>query len=224
MDTIVKFLPVLLDGTWTTCLLTVGASLLALAMAFATGLARLSRSRLLRAAATLYLEVFRGTSALVQLFWIFFVLPLLGVTFEPMTAGILAIGLNMGSYGSEVVRGAVLAVDKGQWEACLTLNYTRLQALRHVVLPQAVVIMLPAFGNQGIELLKLTSVVSLITISDLTFSAQLVRTATGETFGPFVAILIIYFILASLIAMFVAWLEARMTRMRSGVAIAAGSA
>lgn len=214
MDTLIEFSPVLIKGTLTTILLTLGGSAVALVMAFITGLTRLSRHWYLRVIATIYLEIFRGTSALVQLFWIFFVLPFLGVTLEPMTAGIMAIGLNMGSYGSEVVRGAVLSVDRGQREACVALNYTRFQTMRYVILPQAIPVMLPTFGNQGIELLKLTSVVSLITISDLTFSAQLVRTATGLTLEPFLAILIIYFILSSCIVQLVKLLEKRVARGR----------
>ncbi|MCY4316971.1 MAG: ectoine/hydroxyectoine ABC transporter permease subunit EhuC [Roseovarius sp.] len=214
MDILVEFSPVLVKGTWTTIILTLGGSAVALTMAFITGLTRLSRRLYLRVVATIYLEIFRGTSALVQLFWIFFVLPFLGVTLEPMTAGIMAIGLNMGSYGSEVVRGAVLSVDRGQREACAALNYTRFQTMRYVILPQAIPVMLPTFGNQGIELLKLTSVVSLITISDLTFSAQLVRTASGLTLEPFMAILIIYFILSSCIVQFVKLLEKRMAKGR----------
>ena len=150
----------------------------------------------------------------MQLFWIFFVLPFLGIKLEPMTAGILAIGLNMGSYGSEVVRGAVLAVDRGQREASIALNYSRYQTMRYVVIPQAIPVMLPTFGNQGIELLKLTAVVSLITISDLTFSAQLIRTATGLTLEPFLAIMVIYFILSSCIVQLVSFLEKRLNKSR----------
>lgn len=215
MDVLIEFSPVLIKGTWTTIVLTLGSSAVALVVAFVTGLTRLSRHWYLRVIATIYLETFRGTSALVQLFWIFFVLPFLGVTLEPMTAGILAIGLNMGSYGSEVVRGAVLSVDRGQREACISLNYSRFQTMKHVILPQAIPVMLPTFGNQGIELLKLTAVVSLITISDLTFSAQLIRTATGLTLEPFLAILLIYFILSTCIVQFVALIENRMSKGRT---------
>lgn len=218
METLITYWPVLLSGTTTTIILTIGASCVALVMAFLTGLTRLSRHWPLRLVATLYLELFRGTSALVQLFWIFFVLPLLGLTLEPMTAGILAIGLNMGSYGSEVVRGAILSVDRGQYEAALALNYTRFQTMRRVILPQAIPIMLPSFGNQGIELLKLTAVVSLITISDLTFSAQLIKTSSGETLAPFLAILVIYFILSSIIVQFTRFLEKRTTKGRDSLA------
>lgn len=217
MDVLIEFSPVLIRGTLTTVQLTIGASIVALIMAFITGLTRLSRRWYLRLLATIYLEIFRGTSALVQLFWIFFVLPFLGLTLEPMTAGIFAVGLNMGSYGSEVVRGAVQSVDRGQREACVALNYSRFQTMRYVILPQAIPVMLPTFGNQGIELLKLTAVVSLITISDLTFSGQLIRTATGLTLEPFLAIMIIYFILSSCIVQFVRILEKRASKgMRAG--------
>lgn len=215
MDVLIEFSPVLIKGTWTTILLTLGSSTVALIMAFIIGLTRLSRHWYSRLIATVYLEIFRGISALVQLFWIFFVLPFLGIALEPLTAGIMAIGLNMGSYGSEVVRGAVLSVDRGQREAGIALNYSRFQAMRYPVLPQAIPVILPAFGNQGIELLKLTAVVSLIAISDLTFSAQLVRTATGLTLEPFLAILLIYFVLSTCRVQFVGFLEKRMSKGRT---------
>ncbi len=100
----------------------------------------------LRWLAVAYIEVFRGTSALVQLFWLFFVLPHFGITLAPLNVAILTLGLNVGAYGAEVVRGAVSAVPRGQWEATVALNLTRMQALRRVVLPQAVVSMIPPWA------------------------------------------------------------------------------
>jgi polar amino acid transport system permease protein len=205
------YLGLIVDGAWITVQLTVLGCALALTVAFVAGLGRLSRRWAVRAAATAYIEFFRGTSIFVQLFWAFFVLPLLGVPLSPFQAGVLALGLNVGAYGAEVVRGAILAVPREQREACVALNLTQWQRLRHVILPQAFVLMLPTFGNNAIELLKGTAVVSLISISDMTFQAQVVRLQTGNTAVPFLTILVLYFALSWIISTSVRGLERRLS-------------
>ncbi|MER9215832.1 ectoine/hydroxyectoine ABC transporter permease subunit EhuC [Mesorhizobium sp. M0663] len=190
----------ILQGARVTVEITIAGSLVALPAALLAGLGRLSRAKPIRWISTAYIEFFRGTSVIVQLFWIYFALPLFDVRLSPFQAGSLAIGLNVGAYAAEVVRAAVRAVPKDQLEAAVALNLTRSQSLRHIVLPQAFVIMLPALGNAGIELLKATSIVSLISLADMTFNAQIVRMQTGQTAGPYISILIMYFILASVIA------------------------
>src|SRR5690606_21664414 len=115
-------------------------------LAFAAGIGKLSKFLPVRWLSVVYIEIFRGTSLLVQMFWLFYALPLLGVRLEPTTAGILALGLNIGAYGAEVVRGAILAVPKPQYEAAVALNFTPRYTLWHVALPQAVVEMMPPFG------------------------------------------------------------------------------
>jgi polar amino acid transport system permease protein len=205
------YLGLILKGALVTIELTVLGCALALVMAFVAGLGRLSPRAPLRWLATAYIEFFRGTSVFVQLFWAYFVLPLMGVPITPMQAGVLALGLNVGAYGAEVVRGAVRSVPKEQREACVALNLTRWQCLRHVILPQALVVMLPTFGNNAIELLKATAVVSLISLADMTFQAQVVRAQTGNTAVPFLTILVLYFALASVIAGLVRGLERRLS-------------
>ena len=192
-----QMLPPLLRGARVTLELTVVSAALALPLAFLAGLSRLSRSRVLRAVTTLYVEVFRGTSALVQLFWFFFALPFLGVTLKPFTAGVLALSLNTGAYASEVVRGAVRSIAKEQTEAATALNLTSWQSMRYVVLPQAWIVMLPAFGNSIIELLKVTALVSLVTLQDLSFQAQVFTQSRGHTIEVYALLLVLYFALAS---------------------------
>ena len=201
----------LLDGAWVTIELTVIGCAFALVVAFAAGLGRLSRFFIVRALATIYIEFFRGTSIFVQLFWAYFVLPLMGIPLTPLQAGILALGLNVGAYAAEVVRGAILAIPKEQYEACTALNLTRWQQMRNVILPQAFVLMLPTFGNNAIELLKGTAVVSLISLSDLTFQAQVVRSQTGSTAMPFLTVLLIYFLIATVITYFIRGLERKLS-------------
>ncbi|MES0000878.1 ectoine/hydroxyectoine ABC transporter permease subunit EhuC [Mesorhizobium sp. M0051] len=213
------YLNLILQGAVVTLQLTVMGAALALVMAFVAGLGRLSRFGAIRWLATAYIEFFRGTSGFVQLFFAYFVLPLVGVTLTPLQAGVLALGLNIGAYGAEVVRGAILAIGREQYEACTALNLGRWQGMRHVILPQALLIMLPTFGNNAIELLKATSVVSLISLSDLTFQAQVVRSQTGSTLMPFTTILVIYFILALIISWGVRTLERRLARGLDGVRV-----
>lgn len=202
MQDVLKFTPILIEGTWITIQLTLASAVVALVLSFVIGLARFSKYRTVRWLAVGYLEFFRGTSAIVQMFFMFYVLPLMGVTLSPLAAGVAACGLNLSSYGSEVVRSAVQSVARGQHEAATALNYSTYQKYRYVLVPQAIPVMIPTFGNLLIELLKLTAVASLITISDLTFMAQIIRVQTALTLEPFLVILVIYFVLASVLVGF----------------------
>ncbi len=197
MSSLLELLPPLLRGLTTTLQLTALAGGLALIVALVAGVARTSRNGFIRGIAGFYVEVFRGTSALVQMFWAFFVLPLppFNVSLTPFQAGVLALGLNVGAYGAEVVRGAVLAVPPGQIEAAVALNMPPSLRLRRVVLPQAMVRILPPFGNLLVELIKLTSLASLITLSDLTFQALSLRQTVGRTTEVFGLLLVLYFLI-----------------------------
>lgn len=218
MDMIIEYSPILIQGTITTIKLTLASAALALVVSFIIGLARLSRFWAVRALAVCYLEFFRGTSAIVQMFFMFYVLPLWGVHFSPLLAGILACGLNLGSYGSEVVRSAVQSVGRGQHEAALALNYTTYQRYRYVLVPQAIPVMIPSFGNLSIELLKLTAVASLITINDLTFTAQIIRAQTALTLEPFLVIMVIYFLLSTILVRFTKFVDRKVSKGRNTLA------
>ncbi|MFP5460271.1 MAG: ectoine/hydroxyectoine ABC transporter permease subunit EhuC [Gammaproteobacteria bacterium] len=207
-----ELLPELLRGAWVTLQVAGGGAVLAVASALAAALARMYGPRPLRWLAVGYIEAFRGTSALVQLFWLFFVLPHFGVTLSPMTVGILALGLNVGAYGAEVVRGAIGSVPRGQWEAATALNLGRAQALRRVILPQAFVAMIPPWGNLFIELVKATSLVSLITLSDLAFKAQQLNQNTLRTAEIFGLVMLIYLGISMLVTLCMRKLERRAAR------------
>jgi polar amino acid transport system permease protein len=213
------YIGLILQGALVTLELTVLGSALALVVAFTAGLARLSRFFAVRALATTYIEFFRGTSIFVQLFWVYFVLPFAGVSLSPLQAGVLALGLNVGAYGAEVVRGAVKSVPREQLEASIALNFSRYQRMRYIILPQALPLMLPTFGNNAIELLKGTAVVSLISLTDMTFQAQVVRAQTGNTLVPFGTILILYFLMSWVISFLMRRLERRVTRNLDGVRV-----
>lgn len=204
-------IPALLQGLQITVEITISAMIIAFFLAFLAGFGRLSQHRLINIIATTYVEVFRGTSLLVQLFWLYFALPLLGINLPKMLAGVLALGLNSGAYGSEIVRSAIRAVPKGQTEAGIALNMTPFQRMGRIILPQALVMMLPAFGNLQIELLKGTSLVSLITLSDLTYQAMILNASTLKTTQIFGLLLFIYFILAWVLTRGIRWLEYRLS-------------
>jgi polar amino acid transport system permease protein len=203
-------LPPLLHGLWITVLITAGGAVVAAAAAFAAGLARLSRHAWVSVPALVYIDVFRGTSALVQLFWAYFALPLLGIRLTAMTVGIAVLGLNIGAYGAEVVRGAVQAVPAEQREAAVALSFTERQAMWRIILPQALPLMLPPFGNLLIELLKSTALVSLITLGDLTFQGQVLRSATLRSGEIFTLVLFLYFVTALVITHGMRLLERRL--------------
>lgn len=204
-----EFIPGLLEGAWVTVQITVAGSAVAVVMGLIAGLAKMYGSLPIRWLAITYIETFRGTSALVQLFWLFFVLPHFGINLSPMTVAILALGLNVGAYGAEVVRGAIQAVPKGQFEASTALNMGRATMMRRIILPQAFLAMLPPWGNLFIELLKATALVSLITITDLTFKAYQMNQTTLRTVEIFSLVLAMYLCISLVITFTVRAVERR---------------
>lgn len=208
IDFIAQYWPRLLSGTGVTIIQFFLAAVLGIAISLCMGLMKLSQNPLLRSAAVTYIEIFRGTSLVVQLYWVFFVLPLFGLTIEKFTAGYMAVGLNIGAYGAELVRSGILSVPKGQWEAALAINMSPAQRMRRIILPQALVHMLPPWGNLMIELLKATALVSLISVADLMFEARQINASTFLSAQVFGAALVIYYILARfLVTPFMRWLE-----------------
>lgn len=186
----------LASGTAITCAQFLLAALIAIAVALLAGLGKLSQNWLIRGISVVYIEIFRGTSLLVQLYWIFFVLPLFGLTLPKFVAGFVSVGLNVGSYGAELVRGAIQSVPKGQWEAAYALSMSPAKRMRRIILPQAIGIMLPPWGNLLIELLKGTALVSLISVADLMFQARQINASTFLSAQSFGIALVIYYILA----------------------------
>ena len=202
-------LPPLLRGVVVTIEFAVLSGIVALTLSFIVGLLRLSPNRYIRAPLTAYVEVFRGTSALVQLFIFFYVLPHVGLELPAVVAGTLALGLNGGAYGSEIVRAAVLAVDRGQWDASIALNMTRPMTYRLVVLPQAIPAMLPSFGNMAVELVKGTALVSLITLTELAFAGRQLVAAEGRVGEVYLLVLLLYFLLTYPLMLGTRWIERR---------------
>ena len=205
--------PRFIDGTLITAAQFFLSAFFAILFALIAGLMKLSNNLAIRVPAVVYIEVFRGTSLLVQLYWIFFVLPLFGITLEKFTAGFLAVALNLGAYGAELVRGGIQSVPKGQWEAAYSLSMSPAKRMWRIILPQALVNMLPPWGNLLIELLKGTALVALISVADLMFVARQVNGSTFLSAQAFGTALIIYYVFARLIVTpFMRWLEGVMAR------------
>ncbi|MFI6941821.1 ectoine/hydroxyectoine ABC transporter permease subunit EhuC [Streptomyces sp. NPDC050418] len=199
-----------LPGIWITIQVTFLSAALAFVVSFLIGLGRTAPSRTVRILCGIYFELFRSTSSLVFMFWIAFTVPMLfQVTFIGMAAGVLALGLTYGAYGSEIVRGALQAVPAAQREAGIALNFTRVQRLRRIEIPQAWPEMLPPFNNLLIELLKGTSLVSLISIADMTFAGNLQRLVTADSAPVYTLLLGIYFVFAFLLTRGMRLLERR---------------
>ncbi|MBA2939803.1 ectoine/hydroxyectoine ABC transporter permease subunit EhuC [Paenibacillus sp. CGMCC 1.16610] len=204
-----EFLPILVRGAFVTLEITLFAIVLSAIISLAIGLLRLSRHRIVRFIASVYVEIFRGTSLLVQLFWLYFALPmLLNIQISAMVAAVLALGLNYGAYGSEIVRSSILAIPKGQYEAAIALNMSPSLRMRRILMPQALLLMLPSFGNLQIELLKGTSLVYLITLMDLTYQGMVLRTFdSSKTAEIFAMMLILYFILSYSLTLSLRYIE-----------------
>lgn len=207
-------LPHLLRGAAVTLEITLATAVLAFVLSFVVAAARASAIKPIRWLAVAYVEVLRGTSAIVQLFYLFFILPAFGVSLPAMATAIVGLTLNMSAYGSEIVRAGLDSVGEGQREAAKALGLSPFKVYRLVVIPQALGVMLPSFGNLLIELIKATSLVSLITLTELTFSGRQMVVSTGRSLEVWGLVLLLYFALSYPLTWVVRYAEKRATRFR----------
>ena len=188
-----RSIPHLLPGIPWTLLISFGGLAIGFIIGIVFGLMRISPSRLLRLPAIVYIEVFRGTPILVQVLFIFYGLPqLLGGPINALTAGIAAIAVNSGAYISEVVRGGVQSIERGQREASLSLGLSRTQAFRYVIWPQAFRRMIPPLGNQGIISIKDTSLFSVIGVGELVRQGQIYIATTFTALEVYFMVALMY--------------------------------
>jgi polar amino acid transport system permease protein len=226
MENLGTWLSILNQGLSNTLIATVGGIALTIVLSFAAGLALLSPWRWVRVISRIYVEGLRGTSEVVQLFWIFFALPVLvGFEFIPIWGGVAVLGLNHGAYGAEIVRGAVQSVPRAQYEGALALSLSPAQRMRRVILPQAVAEMIPPFNNLFIQLLKSTSILSFVFIHEITYQAKDVLV---PNFNPWVIqiylLLLVYYLIMSLVITSVMRMLERMTAVRLGRRMTRGAA
>jgi L-cystine transport system permease protein len=188
--------PVLLTGAGYTLMFAVASMVGGLALGFPAAILRMSPYRLLRWPADLYVSLMRGTPLLVQIFVIYYGLPTIGIEFTPVTAGVLALSLNSGAYLSESLRGAIQSISQGQWRASFSLGLSYWQTLHHIVLPQALRVAVPSMGNTLISLIKDTSLVSVITVTELMLATKEVIATTFRPLPLYIAAALVYWCLS----------------------------
>ena len=213
------FLPDLLRGAGLTIVVSVLAFALALVVGLAFAILRMSRLLPLRVIGAVYIQFIRGTPLLLQLFFIYYVLPYSGIVLSPFVSGALGLTLNYAAYMAEVFRSGIQAIPKGQWEAGSSVGMSRRLLMRRIILPQAIRIIVPSLGNFFVSIFKDSALVSVITMRDLMFSGQLLASATYKHFEIFAMVAVIYFLISYPTAKFVEWIEAKIDITRRPVVI-----
>ena len=211
---VVENLPLLLEGYRTTVVVSVLAMLVSLVLGTLVASLRTSGVRPLVWLAVAYVEFFRNTPLLIQLYFYFFGLTRLGLRLSAFEAGVAALGIYTGAYVAEVLRSGILSLDRGQTEAARALGLSNLQALRFVVLPQAIRTVLPPLGNLGIALVKNSALVGSIALADLLYVSDLVQSRTFRTFEVFTAVIVFYLSLTLPLALLISRLERRLAVLR----------
>ncbi|WP_125154350.1 amino acid ABC transporter permease [Clostridium rectalis] len=198
--------PILLKASGITIELTVISVVLGSLIGIIIALLKLSKNKVIWAIASFYTWIIRGTPMLLQLFFFYYGLPFLGLELKPMTAAIIGLSLNSGAYMAEIIRGGILAVDKGQFEACKALGFSYSQTMTRVILPQTIKVVIPPVGNEFITMLKDTSLVSTIAMVELMRSAQQIYSANFRPMEPFFIAACIYLALTTIFtAAFALW-------------------
>jgi cystine transport system permease protein len=207
-----SFWPLLKAGVVLTIPLSLITFALGLILAIITALIRLSSWKIPKFIAGFYVWIIRGTPLLVQLFIIFYGLPSVGITLSAYTSAVIGLSLSVGAYGSEIVRAAILSIQKGQWEAAYSLGMSRMQALRRIILPQAARVSVPPLSNSFISLVKDTSLVAVITFVELFKTAQQFAALTYEPMLLYCEVAVIYLAFSSILTVLQHFAEKRLER------------
>ena len=211
LDTYVRYLPLLAKGAVTTVELSLLSMTIAIALGLLLALMRLYGPLPVYGLATVYVEFIRGSPLLIQLFFIFYGLPTIGIKLQPFTAAVLGLALNYGAYESEVYRAGISAIPHAQMEAALALGMTRWQALRHIIIPQALRVVLPPTTNDFIALLKDSSLVSVITMVELTRVYGQLASMSYDYMGIGILTALMYVLIGLPFVRLSRWAEARLT-------------
>lgn len=203
--------PFLLQGAMYTVLFAAVSMVLGLILGFSVAVVRVTKVPVVSQIAAVYVSAFRGTPLLVQIFVLYYGLPSVGIEFTPVTAGILALTLNVAAYISESMRGAILGIDKGQWEAGLSVGLTWGQTLWNIITPQALRLAVPSLSNSLISLIKDTSLISVITVTELMLATKEVIAETFQPLPLYLAAAGIYWLLSALFERVQKALENRLT-------------
>jgi cystine transport system permease protein len=207
---LVESLPVLAQGAVLTIKFAVLSMFFGLIAGAVLALMGVSHSRVLNRIARIYVSVMRGTPLLVQIFVIYYGLPSFGISLDPTPAGVIALSANVAAYLSESMRGAILGIHQGQWLAAYSLGLSRRQTLRYVIAPQALRIAVPSLSNSLISLIKDTSLVSVITVTELLRSAQEIIASTYQPLPLYLAAAAVYWVLCQALELLQRWYERRL--------------
>lgn len=207
---LVQSIPVLAQGAVLTIKFAVLSMVFGLLAASVLAVMGISHNRALKWIARVYVSLIRGTPLLVQIFVIYYGLPSLGISLDPTPAGVIALSANVAAYLSESMRGAILGIHRGQWLAAYSLGLSRRQTLRYVIAPQALRIAVPSLSNSLISLVKDTSLVSVITVTELLRSAQEVIAATFQPLPLYLAAAAVYWVLCQVLEWVQHWYERRL--------------
>jgi len=208
-------IPILNKAALLTLELTAGAVAIGVIIGLFMALGRLSKKKVVRAAAIAYIDFFRGTPLLVQIFLVYFLVPKL-LHWDTLPdnyqyfAGVLAMGLNSGAYIAEIFRAGIQSIDRGQSEAARSLGMTHNQSMRYVILPQAFKRVIPPLGNEFIALLKDSSLLSIIAIQELFYSGKIIAGRTFQPIPMYIAVALYYLVMTQLIAQWVSYMERRL--------------
>lgn len=201
-----------LEASWTVLLITFTTILLSWVFGFVAVSAKLSSVKFFRGVGRFYIWFIRGTPALIQVFVVYFGFPQIGIHLSPFTAGVLALALNSGAYVAEIIRAGLKAIPRGQMESASALGMSQSEIMLRIVLPQVFRVVLPPLTNEAISTLKNTSLLSTITVIDITLYAQTIISATFRPFQFYIAAALIYLLLTTLLTELSDWLERRQAR------------
>lgn len=210
LDLIARSMPRFLAGAWVAIYISIASLVLAIFLGLLVALARLSRSRLARAVARIYVDLIRGIPALLLIFFVFFALPSVGFKIDAITAGIVALGLNSGAYMGEIFRSGIQSIDRGQYEAARSLGMNHVTAMRRVVLPQAVRQVIPPATGETTNIVKGTSLLSAIAIVELTRVGQQIVNTTFRPVEAFLVVAIFYLVINSVVSLVSTRIERRL--------------
>jgi polar amino acid transport system permease protein len=213
-----KYIPPLIDGLGVTLEVTLAALVIGIIIGLPLAVLRASPWLPLRLPSTLYIDFLRTTPFLVQVLWVYFVLPtVIHRDIDALTAGILALGLNTSAFMAEIFRTGIAAVGSGQWDACRVLGLRRLQAFRDVILPQAIRITLPAMVSTAVQVLKGTSYLAVIGVLELTYRATIITQHRGRYIEVFSVTGAIYIVVILTLILLLGQLEKRLERGRASL-------
>jgi polar amino acid transport system permease protein len=210
LSELLQYLPGFLRASQIALEVTVFTILLSWICGLVAALAKASSFRMLRAPAEFYIWFIRGTPTLIQVFVVYFGLPQIGLRLEPFVAGVVALGVNDGAYVAEILRSGLRAIPRGQGESSLALGMSSAQALRRIIVPQVIRITLPALTNEAVSTLKNTSLLSTITVVELTLHTQTIIAQTFQPFEFYGLAALLYLAMTSLLTRTATWVEHRL--------------